>query len=40
MHEVLALIDALREDGARERALAIRELRRRLEPPTKTPGDG
>lgn len=40
VHEVLALIDALREGGARERELAIRELRRRLERPTKTPVDG
>jgi hypothetical protein len=40
VHEVLALIDALREGGARERELAMRELRRRLEPPTRTSGDG
>lgn len=30
VHEVLALIDALREGGVRERELAMRELRRRL----------
>lgn len=40
VHEVLALIDALREGGARERELAMRELRRRLEQPTRTSGDG
>jgi len=40
LHELLALIDALREGGARERELAMRELRRRLERPTKTAGDG
>jgi hypothetical protein len=39
LHEVLALIDALREGGARERGLAMRELRRRLEQPTKSGGD-
>ena len=40
VQEALALTDALREGGARERALAIRELRRRLERPMKTSGDG
>jgi hypothetical protein len=33
VHEVLALIDALREGGVRERELGLRELRLRLEPP-------
>jgi hypothetical protein len=40
LHELLALIDALREGGARERELAMRELRRRLKGPTKTAGNG
>ena len=40
VHEVLALIDALREGGARERELGMRELRLRLERPTGTAGDG
>ena len=40
VHEVLALIDALREGGARERESAIRELRLRLERPTKPGGNG
>lgn len=31
VHEVLALVDALRDGGPRERALAVRELRARLE---------
>jgi len=38
VHEVLALIDALREGGVRERELAMRELRRRLERPPGTGG--
>lgn len=32
VHEVLALVDALRDGGPRERTLAVRELRARLEP--------
>ncbi len=40
VHEVLALIDAVREGGTRERELAMRELRQRLARPTKTDGDG
>jgi hypothetical protein len=38
VHEVLALIDALREGGVRERELGLRELRMRLQPP-KSGGD-
>jgi len=40
VHEVLALIDALREGGVRERELGMRELRLRLEGPAGTTGDG
>jgi hypothetical protein len=40
LHEVLALIDALREGGARERELGMRELRLRLERPMGTSGAG
>lgn len=40
VHEVLALVDAIREGGARERELGMRELRLRLERPTGTGGDG
>ena len=40
VHEVLALIDALREGGARERESAMHELRLRLERPTKPGGHG
>lgn len=38
VHEVLALVDALREGGARERELAMRELRQRLEPSPRASG--
>jgi len=40
VHEVLALIDALREGGVRERELGTRELRLRLDVPTGNAGDG
>jgi hypothetical protein len=40
VHEVLALIDALREGGVRERELAMHELRLRLEPTTTSGDDG
>jgi hypothetical protein len=39
VHEVLALVDAIREGGARERELGMRELRLRLERPPGTGGD-
>lgn len=38
VHEVLALVDALREGGARDRELAMRELRQRLEPSARADG--
>ncbi len=40
VHEVLALIDALREGGVRERELGMRELRLRLERPMRPSGGG
>jgi DNA-binding Lrp family transcriptional regulator len=40
VHEVLALIDAVREGGTRERELAMRKLRQRLERPPKRDDDG
>lgn len=40
VHEVLALIDALREGGVRERELGMRELRLRLEGPAGIAGSG
>lgn len=40
IHEVFALIDALRDGGVRERGLALRELRTRLSPNGQTHDDG
>jgi hypothetical protein len=40
IHEVFALVDAMREGGARERDLALRELRTRLAPGGQVRNDG
>jgi hypothetical protein len=40
IHEVFALVDAIRDGGVRERGLALGELRKRLVPGGLTHGDG